>query len=110
MPLQACFLASRHTADYTIEPSPSLPAMIGYLQGCHILFSELMQQCWCRWKICGAILSSVRWRRAPQMRGTPPAVLQEIIRRTGDAMSSCMQALNLGGLKLQALLDAVETR
>ncbi len=47
---------------------------------------------------------------SPTDAGTSPEVLQEIIRKTGEAMSSCMQALNLGGLKLQALLDAVETR
>ena len=47
---------------------------------------------------------------SPSDAGTPPEVLQEIVRRTGEAMASCMQALNLGGLKLQALTDAVETR
>ena len=47
---------------------------------------------------------------SPSDAGTPPEVLQEIVRRTGEAMASCMQALNLGGLKLQHLTDAIETR
>ncbi len=47
---------------------------------------------------------------SPSNAGTPPEVLQEIVRRTGEAMASCMQALNLGGLKLQHLMDAIETR
>ena len=42
--------------------------------------------------------------------GTPAEVVQEITRRMGEAMGACMQALNLGGLKLQALMDAVATR
>ena len=41
---------------------------------------------------------------------TSAEVVQEITRRMGEAMGSCMQALNLGGLKLQALMDAVATR
>ena len=42
--------------------------------------------------------------------GTPPEVIVEINARLLAAMQSCMQALNLGGLKLQSLIDAVETR
>ena len=42
--------------------------------------------------------------------GTAAEVVQEITRRMGEAMGACMQALNLGGLKLQALMDAVATR
>lgn len=47
---------------------------------------------------------------SPSDAGVAPEQLQEIVRRTGEAMASCMQALNLGGIKLQALMDAVETR
>ena len=47
---------------------------------------------------------------SPSDAGTRPEVLQEIVRRTGEAMASCMQALNLGGLKLQNLMDAIATR
>ena len=42
--------------------------------------------------------------------GTPAEVVQEITRRMGEATGACMQALNLGGLKLQALMEAVATR
>ena len=41
---------------------------------------------------------------------TPPDVLAEINGRLLQAMQTCMQALNLGGLKLQRLIDAVTTR
>lgn len=47
---------------------------------------------------------------SPSDAGTPRDVLQEIVHRTGQAMTSCMQALNLGGLKLQHLTDAAQTR
>lgn len=47
---------------------------------------------------------------SPSDAGASAEVLQDIEHRMGDAMTSCMQALNLGGLKLQALMDAVETR
>jgi hypothetical protein len=43
-------------------------------------------------------------------RNTPPEVLAEINKRLLQAMQTCMQALNLGGLKLQRLIDAVTTR
>ena len=43
-------------------------------------------------------------------RNTPPEVLTEINKRLLQAMQTCMQALNLGGLKLQRLIDAVTTR
>lgn len=43
-------------------------------------------------------------------RNTPPEVLEEIKERMLQAMQTCMQGLNLGGLKLQRLIDAVTTR
>lgn len=43
-------------------------------------------------------------------KDTPPEVIAEINGQLLQAMQTCMQALNLGGLKLQALMDAVETR
>ena len=42
--------------------------------------------------------------------GTPPETIAQINARLLAAMQTCMQALNLGGLKLQSLIDAVETR
>lgn len=42
--------------------------------------------------------------------GTSQEAVAEINVRLLAAMQTCMQALNLGGLKLQSLIDAVETR
>ena len=42
--------------------------------------------------------------------GTPAETVQEITRRMGEATGVCIQALNLGGLELQALMEAVATR
>ena len=74
----------------------------------------------CHWRLRAAALLQVDELRnylercgvvpSPGDAGTPPKVLQEVVCRTGEAMASCMQALNLGGLKLQALMDAIETR
>jgi hypothetical protein len=49
---------------------------------------------------------------APSARdeGTPPETVAEINARMMQAMDKCMTALNLGGLKLQALADAIHTR
>jgi len=58
----------------------------------------------------GSFLTSKAVQPRPYDQGTSPEVLAEINDRLGQAMASCMQALNLGGLQLQALIDAVETR
>lgn len=42
--------------------------------------------------------------------GTPAEIVQEITRRMGEATGVCIQALNLGGLELQALMETVATR
>lgn len=49
---------------------------------------------------------------APSARdeGTPAETIGEINARMMQAMDKCMTALNLGGLKLQALADAIHTR
>ena len=51
-------------------------------------------------------------RLAPSARdeGTPPETVAEINARMMQAMDTCMTALNLGGLKLQSLADAIHTR
>ena len=47
---------------------------------------------------------------SPTDEGTSSETVAEINARMLLAMDKCMTALNLGGLKLQSLIDAVETR
>ena len=58
----------------------------------------------------GAFLRAKGVRPSAADEGTLPEVVTEINERLMAAMHNCMQALNLGGLKLQSLIDAVNTR
>lgn len=64
----------------------------------------------CQVEELGAFLRERSVQPSATDQGTPPETVADINVRLLAAMQSCMEALNLGGLKLQSLIDAVETR
>ena len=58
----------------------------------------------------GTLLREKRVQADADDRGTSPHVLEQVRAMVLNAMDKCMRALNLGGLRLQSLIDAVETR
>jgi hypothetical protein len=58
----------------------------------------------------GLFLREKQVQPTPDDSSADPHLLAEIQRMILDAAQTCMQALNLGGIKLQSLIDAVNTR